>query len=256
MELSFELPHNHLKTLGEYNDYNFTLAHLTANEEYTSHYRESNKYTICDNSNFELKSPLPAPAIVRAADLFKAQEIIAPDSFKDGNGTIKATEEFIKYLEDSGKLGKFRVQGVVQGANVPDWTLCLDYMTNNKHIDVVGFSYQGCSVFAPDLANARIAAVALATHESSGDLKKTIHLLGVGGNPKELAIQNNVETIRSCDTSIPIVQGLYNSRLSDSFGLVTDKLPRPEDYFDLTMTDAQLKNVIHNISVMKNWVKK
>lgn len=253
MELSFELPHNQLPTLAKHNDYNFTLAHLLPNEEYTTHYRECNKYTICDNSAFELAAPLSPPQIIKAASLFKAQEVVAPDAFGSGDDTVAATNEFIKYLEDSGNLGKFRVMGVVQGANVPDWINCLVHMKENKHIDVIGFSYVGCKGFHPDLATARISAVNTATHTAGGDLKKNIHLLGVGGNPLELLVQKNVPQVRSCDTSIPIVQGLAGDKLHPVSGLVGPKLARPENYFDVKPTLEQVAAITYNIELMKQW---
>ncbi len=254
MELSFELPTKHLKTLGNHNDYNFTLAHLIGNEEYLTYYRENNKYTICDNSAFELNSPLPAPEVVKAATLLKAQEVIAPDSFGDGSKTIQTTNEFIKYLDDSGKLGKFKVMGVVQGANVPDWVNCFVHMRENKHIDVIGFSYLGCKTFSSDLASARIGAVRLATNVGGGDLKKSIHLLGIGSNPTELKAQREVPNVRSCDTSLPIVQGLYRNKLDTSTGLIGPKLSRPDNYFDADVDKDQLDAITHNIATMKQWI--
>lgn len=254
MQLAFELPTKYLNTLGQYNDYNFTLAHLATNSAYASYYRSTNKYTICDNSAFELSYPLPAPEIVRAAGILNAQEIIAPDFLNSGTGTIQTTEEFIKYMESSGNLGKYKIMGVVQGANVPDWTNCLMYMNNNKHIDVIGFSYIGCRSFNKDLTNARIAASHLATHNAAGNTTKPIHLLGIGNNPLELTIQKNIPNIRSCDTSLPVVQGYFNDKLNTVSGLAGNKLTRPDDYFDLTLNPKQLEDIVYNIETMKSWV--
>lgn len=254
MDLAFEVPTKHLTTLGQHNDYNFALAHLINDEQYLTHYRESNKYTICDNSAFELNSPLSSEQVVNAAKILDADEIVAPDSFGSAAKTIKATNDFIKYLDSSGNLGKFKVMGVVQGANVPDWINCLVHMRDNKHIDVIGFSYVGCKSFNPDLANARIQAVHLATHSATGNLKKTIHLLGMGSNPLELKLQKKISNIRSCDTSLPIVQGLSNNKLHPITGLVGPKLVRPDNYFDTNITEAQMDSIVHNIKTMKQWV--
>lgn len=256
MDLAFELPTKYLKTLGEHNDYNFTLAHLVGDDEYLTYYRENNKYTICDNSAFELSKPLDAPQVIHAAKLFKAEEVIAPDSFGSGSETIRTTNEFIKYLEDSNNLGKFRVMGVVQGANVPDWVNCFVHMRDNPHIDVIGFSYVGCKSFAPDISAARVGAVRLATADGAGNLKKNIHLLGMGGNPIELKLQKDVEMVRSCDTSLPIVQGLFNNKLDKISGLIGPKLSRPENYFETNVTAEQMATIIHNISTMKEWVRR
>lgn len=253
MELSFELPTKHLKDLAEHNDYNFTLAHLVSDEQYLTHYRECNKYTICDNSAFELAVPLSAPEVFKAASLLKSQEVVAPDAFGSGRNTIQATEDFLKYMEDAGHRGKFRVMGVVQGANVPDWVSCLMHMRDNPHIDVVGFSYVGCKHFSEDLGNARIAAVRMSVNEILGGLAKPIHLLGVGSNPIELKTHADVPTVRSCDTSLPIVQGFYNDRLHEVTGMTGTKLARPSNYFAATLNKQQLDDIRHNIAVMKGW---
>ena len=251
MELAYEAPTKHLKEFDTHNDYNFSLAHLATGEEYITHYRESTKYTICDNSGFELKHPLSPPEVIKAASLLKAQEVVAPDVFKSGYNTIKSTNEFIKYLEDSGNLGKFKVMAVVQGRNAPDWALCLLELQKNKHIDVLGMSYVGCESFDTDRANARIHAVRMTTLPSSK--KKTIHLLGMGGNPIELVAQKQVPTVRSCDTSLPIVQGLFQNKFDSQSGLVGPKLARPANYFDVTMNKEQIGVSTHNFSLMKQW---
>jgi hypothetical protein len=255
MELAFEVPTKHLATLGQHNDYNFTLAHLVKDPTYLAHYQKSNKYTITDNSAFELNTPLSAEEVVSAAQLLDADEIVAPDAFGSAMKTIKATNDFIDYLKTSGNLGKYKVMGVVQGANVPDWVNCLVHMRDNKHIDVIGFSYVGCKSFNKDLANARIQAVHLATHSSTGNLKKPIHLLGMGNNPIELKLQKNIPTVRSCDTSLPIVQGLSNNKLHATSGLIGPKLARPDNYFDVDINREQMDAIVHNISTMKEWVK-
>jgi hypothetical protein len=192
---------------------------------------------------------------VKAAKLLDADEIVAPDSFGSGAKTIKATNDFIDYLRTSGNLGKFKVMGVVQGANVPDWVNCLAHMRDNKHIDVIGFSYVGCKSFNADLANARIQAVHLATHAATGNLKKQIHLLGMGNNPIELKLQKKVSNVRSCDTSIPIVQGLSKNRLHTVSGLIGPKLARPDNYFDADIDSEQMEAIVHNITTMKDWVR-
>jgi hypothetical protein len=254
MELAFEVPTKHLPTLGQHNDYNFTLAHLVKDPAYLAHYQKSNKYTICDNSAFELSAPLSAEEIVSAAELLDADEIVAPDAFGSGQKTIAATKAFIKHLAVTGNLGKYKVMGVVQGSNVPDWINCMVHMRDNKHIDVIGFSYVGCKVFHADLTNARIQAVHLSTHSATGNLKKPIHLLGMGNNPIELKLQKKIPNVRSCDTSIPIVQGLSKNRLSAVSGLVGPKLARPDNYFDADINNEQMEAIVHNITTMKQWV--
>lgn len=255
MLLTFELPTKHLKSLGAHTDINFALAHMVGNNAYTDYYHASDKYTILDNSNFELGYPLSPDKVIAAAKTLKAQEVIAPDVFGSGSKTIKATNDFIKYLQDSGNLGKYKVMAVVQGCNVPDWTICLRRFTENPHIDVLGFSYQGCKSFHQDLGNARIAAVRLATHPAGGNLKKPIHLLGMGNNPIELKCHKAVTNVRSCDTSLPVVQGISLNKLHPEKGLIGPKLSRPENFFGMELNPSQHEVIIHNIKTMKEWIR-
>jgi hypothetical protein len=76
----------------------------------------------------------------------------------------------------------------------------------------------------------------------------------MGNNPIELKLQKKIPNIRSCDTSIPIVQGLSKNRLSAVSGLIGPKLARPDNYFDADIDSEQMEAIVHNITTMKQWV--
>ena len=252
MELAFELPTAHLGDLGKHNEYNFTLAHLALQDPtYLKYYRNSDKYTICDNSNFELLTSVSHDDIIEAAHRLKAQEIIAPDSLRSGRHTIESTADFIEHLKKRGEIDNFKIMGVVQGANVPDWSLCIDFLQKHPNITTIGASYIGCSSFAEDPCNARIGAITLASQ--IGGIKKPFHLLGVGGNPKELEMHSASTNIRSCDTSMPIVQGMSYNCFDKDKGLIGPKLPRPDDYFDCSLNSKQIADIEMNISILRDW---
>ena len=97
--LTFEMPSKHLQSLGKYTDLNFTLAHMAGNNAYTDYYRASDKYTIVDNSNFELGSPLPPPKVLEAAQMYKAPKLVA------GEIGVRDMEELSTYCQQLSMAG-------------------------------------------------------------------------------------------------------------------------------------------------------
>ena len=252
MELSFEVPTKSLKELGPLNDFEFCLAHLAlTDEKYRNYFSKSKQFTVCDNSAFELGKPMEHPDIIDAARVVKAQEIVSPDSFRNGTKTIDATENFISYLHQTNKKKEFKVMGVIQGNNAPDWANCLKYMNDHPEVDTIGVCYVSCHIFDQDATNARLAAIRYLVN--MGKVTKPIHLLGMGGNPIELKLHGNVPNLRSCDTSLPIVQGLSLDKFDPTAGLAGKKLARPHDFFNVNVAKEQLDCIIHNVNLMKEW---
>jgi len=132
-----------------------------------------------------------------------------------------------------------------------DWHNCLNYLNNEPSIDVIGFSYVGCSAFDSDLMSARIKAVHASMTLSR--VVKPIHLLGIGGNPLELRFYEPTSSIRSCDTSIPVVEGLAGNRFDPASGLTVPKLSRSSNFFDVNIDDVQMDNIIYNMSLIRKW---
>jgi len=252
MLLSFEVPTNNLKQLGPLFDYNFCLAPLAlSSSAYLSYYKTSSKYKIVDTGIFETGKTPPLEDILKAAALLNAQEVCAPDSLKNANGTISTTEAFLNFLKASGNLGKYKVMGILQGENKPMWIKCAKWMEQNPNIDVIGISYIGCSAFSSDPSQARIQAVHTITQLVGA--RKPLHLLGIGGNPIELKTQINNPLVRSCDTSVPVTQALVGDIYNPLTGSTAPKAARPADFFDLTLTSSQLAATISNINTLKSW---
>jgi len=251
MQLSYEIPTKYLSQLGQHLDFNFCLAHLALKDSaYISYYKNSPKFKICDNSAFELGKPMPAAEVVKAAKFLNANEVICPDSLRNGRETIETTTEFINYLKMNGEMGKFQLMGVVQGCNALDWYECFDFMVKSPDINTVGINYLSCGIFGSDPMASRISAVqsALIIHR----VTKPIHLLGMGGNPLELKFYKP-GTIRSCDTSMPVVQGLNRNRFDEVSGLVGPKLPRPDNFFELALDKQQIEDIIYNVGLLRKW---
>ena len=250
MILSFEIPIKYLNQIGSLNDFHFCLAHLAlSSPTYLSYYRNQNKFKILDNSSFEIGSPVSNADILKAASLVNAQEVCAPDSFRDANKTIDITTEFINFMKNSGFYDKYDVMGIVQGENVPAWIACLDFMNSNSDIDTIGISYGCCDVFNKDLMAGRLDAIKVMMQFLK--VRKPIHLLGIGGNPIELKYHGPIPNLRSCDTSLPVVQGIAKNRFDPEKG--SYKMKRQDNFFDLSLGADQLDTITYNINVMKEW---
>jgi len=253
MILSFELPIKYLNHLGQYNDFHFCLAHLAlSNSDYLSYYRNQTKYKVLDNSSFELKKSVSFADILKAAELLNAQEVCAPDVFKEAAQTIESTREFIDFMKNSGVYNKFKIMGVVQGENIPAWMQCLNFMNSNSDVHVIGVSYIGCEVFNinKDVLAGRLDAItAMMQHLK---VRKPIHLLGIGGNPIEIKLYGPIPNLRSCDTSLPVVNGIDRIRFDLEKG--SYKVKRQNDFFNITLDKGQLDDIIYNIQVMKQWI--
>lgn len=254
MIISYEIPTPNLKDLGKYNDYSFCLAHLALQDRtYIDFYKKAKGYKIVDNSIFELDHALPYADIIKAADILKANEVVSPDSFQNGPKTIKATEDFLKFFRAANLQEKYKVMGVVQGSNIPSWVKCFTWMDKNPLISVIGISYVGCAAFAKDPTDSRVKAVKYAIDHIKPT--KPLHLLGIGGNPLEVALQSYFPQVRSCDTSIPIVDGYYKVRYDPKKGSsIVPKNKRPSDYFNLNLTSDQLNDASFNMQCMKKWI--
>lgn len=255
MILSYEIPTPNLKDLGKYNDYSFCLAHLALQDKaYVDYYRNTPGYKVVDNSIFELSKPLSYPDIIKAANILNANEVVAPDSFQDGPKTIKAAEDFLKYFKATNLVGKYKVMGVVQGSNIPSWVNCFMWMEQNPLIDVIGISYVGCASFATHPTDSRVRAVQYASEHVKAS--KPLHLLGIGGNPLEVNLYKNFSIVRSCDTSIPVVDGYYKVRYNEETGSsILPKHRRPSDYFNVSLNKDQLDIVDFNMQCMRKWAK-
>ena len=253
MIISYEIPTPNLKDLGKYNDYSFCLAHLALQDKaYVAYYKNAPGYKIVDNSIFELDHALPYADVMKAAGILRANEVVSPDSFQNSAKTIKATEDFLKYFSAAGLVGKYKVMGVVQGSNIPSWVKCFTWMDKNPLIDVIGISYVGCASFSTEPTDSRVKAVKYAIDHIKPT--KPLHLLGIGGNPMEVALQKTFSQVRSCDTSIPVVDGYYNVRYDMEKGSnILPKNKRPSDYFNLTLNSSQLTDANFNMQCMRKW---
>lgn len=185
------------------------LTHLV--EKYPSYVEEAlkhpNTYKILDNSLIELGGALSMERLVAAAEKVKANEIILPDVFKDGEATIKSTIKAIDWLKEHNLLGKYKLMVVCHGTTKEAFKKCFDTLEAMPEIDVIGIPKVMASMdWVEDRSRRSLKDIFM-------NSSKQIHFLGSWYNLAELLnLGNDVwDKVRSADTCLPsldIIQGL------------------------------------------------
>lgn len=176
-------------------DTHMLLTHLVEKYPFYAKFaREVGGYKILDNSLIELGGSVDLQRVLDAAAHIDADEIIIPDVFQDGPGTIRAVKASIQELLAVYPDGKFpyKIMAVAQGKDEKEWYECYQFLLSNPYVDVIGIPKvlakmhpQGRPHFVNELCD-----LALKPH----------HLLGLWYSITELDEYKHFEDIRSCDT--------------------------------------------------------
>lgn len=257
--LSCEVPTKFLPHFDNYLDYHFCLSHLVLQDpKYRAFYKQSRKYKILDNSAFELSAPMSNAKIVEAAKLISPDEIVCRDSMGDGIGTIKRTIESIDYFHRQYWGSNY--MAVCHGSNFADWERCLKWLYGNNQIHVIGlcgwpsainaFKYR---IKTDDPGECRLAALRFIQKE--GYTGKMVHLLGMGNNPIELLEASKYNFVRSCDTSSPVVHGMYNIKFDKRVGLFGPKIKEKLNFNLDRLHPVQQLAIEFNLKQLHSWSK-
>lgn len=179
----------------EYNqDMHMFLTHMCMRHpEYKRVATECEGFKILDNSLIELGTAIDPTFVIATAKDIKADEVVLPDVFCDGFGTMVKIQETIDQFEK--ELPGVQLMGVVQGKNEEDWFNCLNYILNEKRITTIGIPKicakmhpQGRRYFTDLIINSGTA--------------KHIHLLGLWYTYQEFNLWpfDYFERVRSVDT--------------------------------------------------------
>lgn len=227
------------------------------NEQYANFYRECSEdgdYIILDNGTFEKGHPDTVPNILKAVELVRAKEVVAPDFIKDSLGTMKAVDSFIKELGDS----KISVMAVPQGKDWNSWMECYEWMLRNPRVTRIGISIIALDLIFPKEVPATMRRICLLDYLYNKDLMaKPLHLLGMSDNPRELKLisRENYCLVEGLDTSSAWIHGINGYRFDNDRGLSISKIKTKIDFHQTEATKEQLDNVRYNIQIMNEWSK-
>lgn len=232
--------------------YHMALAHLVLeNLDYANFYRErsaAGEYVILDNSIIELGEAVSIDIILEAAARIKAHEIILPDVYRDGMGTLNAIDRVFHH--DAEKLKGYKLMAVPQGKTMSDWLYCYKKILRNfPQIDVIGIP-KSTSMFEDDTIGRDNLVQHLYSH---GFVKydKEYHLLGVHNNPAEILVSSRHKWIRGVDTCLPVLCGQLGVSFHPKKGMLIDRPSNKPDFYN--GTDLFPGLIDRNLKCMMAW---
>lgn len=176
-------------------DMHMYLTHMVERHPaYAEAAKKFGGYKILDNSLIELGGSVDIKRLLRAAEDIGANEIILPDKFQDGPGTLEAVNAAIKTLSEiyPGGTWPYKLMAVAQGRNEEEWEQCYKALLANRFIDVIGIPKV--------LAKMHPAGRPYFVNTYCRPSFKAHHLLGLWYSADELSEYNHPGFIRSCDT--------------------------------------------------------
>lgn len=257
MKFSHIVPTRHLKELDEYSGQHLVLSHLIGtHKEYTTFFKESDKYKILDNGAYENGHPEPIGVLVRKAEIIDADEIILPDVFREMDDTMKQTEAALDYLRRHDLIKDRRWMGVAQGRGYEQYMKNLNWLLTVDEIDVIGLSFiiiDECFREVTHLKGIMPNRIFLTSIlKEANRAGKEFHLLGMG-NCKELQYQKKHDWIRGADSATAFVHGLFNEPFDPEQGLQRDRISEPNGYFGIKATKEQMKLIRRNMGMLNGF---
>ena len=209
------------------------LCHLSKeNEEYKNIAKNSPAYKIMDNSIIELGSAFSLRNLIKEATDCNVDEIILPDSFQNGNETIRLAKQSIRYLKKKNLLGKFKLQCVCHGNTLKEFETCFKKINRIKEIDVIGIP----KVLTKTFGNR------CSLYDIFKNTDKQIHLLGCWDSFNELNVlpKEAFIKIRSLDTCLIALLSNYGDDVFNT--------KRPKNTIDFNNTEINVDNFIKMVT--------
>ena len=229
MLVSHESPISILEESKEYNDYDYALVHLfETHPKYYEFFKQSlreDREVLLDNSIFELGEAFDSDKFAKYVEELKPSYYIVPDVLEDGYQTMLNYNDFVKKYPD---LPGLRI-GVVQGKTYDELVDCYRYMSEQSDYVAISFDY---SYYVANVPH---------------------HLLGCS-LAKEFKAYTNDYSIRSVDTSNPVVAGIKELRYTGDMGLKTKPSVKLADLIDTKVNDDMMECIEYNTGCFRSIV--
>jgi hypothetical protein len=275
IKISHECPLCLLEESKNFNDYDYALCHLFDNHpDYYDFFIRSSKQgrmIILDNSLFETSEMFDNNKFLEYINAIQPSHYIIPDAFMDKDATITNVKLWNKKYKPQIKyMGKS--VGVVQGRSIQEFIDCYKEIIND--VDVIAFPHRIPSDILNNFDKSSIKeskelydTLVLGMHtinrqtlimrlykEGLIDETKEHHLLGCT-LPQEFLVYQNYNFITSCDTSSPVIHGIFNSLYKDNNEGITRKLPMKVcDLIDCELSDSQKEAIYANTERFKYFI--
>ena len=271
----------------EYNSFDYALVHLfETHPEYYSFFKQSllaGREVLLDNSIFELGHAFDPQKFAEYVEELRPTYYIVPDVLEDSQKTISSFHRFrLQYPNLPGLI-----IGVVQGKTYQELVKCYKYMS--EHADYIAISfdyswYETIGYYEPNtrpstimdredvemfknlndrdkhrtklelLADGRRKFINMLIDDGIWNHNKPHHLLG-NSLPQEMKHYSGISSIRSVDTSNPVVAGIKGIRYIKDYGMIQKPTTLLADLIDHDVTEEEKKDIIYNTQQYKQLCK-
>jgi len=209
IRIAHETPTQYIEYTQRITDYDFAIASMVLkNKFYAGMFarRAAGRLLILDNGFFEDGAPQSSDELLAAADLVRADYVVAPDVLGDKKKTLELYEPFMEKFASP----KYRLAAVVVGSDAKELVECYEYYAKDPRVDMY------CWAFGSD----RREALRILRHSarSAGvDTSRRHHLFGFRTLEELAACVSYLEEVDevTIDTSKPASAAFAGKQLED-----------------------------------------
>ena len=262
MLVSHETPISYLTESKTYNDFDYALVHLfETHPEYYSFFKSSlleGREVLLDNSIFELKEAFDSDKFAKYIEELKPTYFIVPDVLEDAGRTV---ESYISFRDKYKGLPGLWI-GAVQGKTYDDIAECYRFMESFADYIAISFDFSWYQSIGRSnslvaeysklerMCDGRRKLINMLIEDGIWNHSKPHHLLGCS-LAREFKHYKNIPSIRSVDTSNPVVAGILNKRYYKDIGLYDKPSVLLADLIDHEVTAEQSEDILFNTSEFK-----
>jgi len=263
MLVTHETPISILDHSRHYNDFDYALVHLfDTHPKYYNFFKTSlnlGREVMLDNSIFELGEAFNSDKYAEYIEELKPTYYIVPDVLEDYKETRTSFYHFTNEYQD---LPGLKV-GVVQGKTYDELIACYEFMVAYADYIAISFDYSYYQIIGratsdnPEQAklermcDGRQKLINMLMADGIWEYTKPHHLLGCS-LAKEFGYYAYNKSIRSVDTSNPVVAGITGSRYLKGIGLYHKPKVLLADLIDAELTPDQMNDIIFNVEEFRN----
>jgi len=264
MLIAHEAPISILEDVQQVTDYDYALVHLfETHPEYYKFFKHAvaaGREVLLDNSIFELGTAFDASKFAKYVNDLKPTFYVVPDVLEDSAATIESYINFnINYDLPGLKIG------VVQGKTYEELVNCYTFMSSNADYIAISFDYsfyqfiglkygtntQDYQAKFQRQSSGRQTFIDMLKRDGIWNYKKPHHLLGAS-IVSEFAKYKDDTSIRSCDTSNPVMAGLLEQRYIKGIGLRYKSSIKLVDLIDTPFNETNLSDILFNIKCFRS----
>ena len=268
MLIAHEAPISILEDVQEVTDYDYALVHLfETRPEYYKFFKHAvaiGREVLLDNSIFELGTAFDASKFAKYVIDLKPTFYVVPDVLEDAAATMKSFTDFNSTYNSDNDLPGLKI-GVVQGKTYEELVECYTFMSNNADYIAISFDYSLYQLIGRKYSSSAPANQAKLQRQTSGrqtfidmlkrdgiwNYNKPHHLLGAS-LASEFSKYKGDLSIRSCDTSNPVMAGLYDQRYIKGIGLGHKFATKLVDLIDTPSKEINLSDICFNINCFRS----